>query len=59
MKVLRLLAVFAAGLALALAGCGSDDDGGGGGAGTTTDRSAGGWAVLSTRDFYGWAASLR
>jgi hypothetical protein len=35
MKVLRLLAVFAAGLALALAGCGSDD--GGGGAGTTTN----------------------
>jgi hypothetical protein len=36
MKVLKLLAVFAAGLALALAGCGSDD-GGGGGAGTTTN----------------------
>ncbi len=35
MKVLKLLAVFAAGLALALSGCGSDDDGGGGGAGTT------------------------
>jgi F0F1-type ATP synthase membrane subunit c/vacuolar-type H+-ATPase subunit K len=37
MKVLRLLAVFAAGLALGLAGCGSDDGGGGGGAGTTTN----------------------
>jgi hypothetical protein len=35
MKVLKLLAVFAAGLALALAGCGSDD--GSGGAGTTTN----------------------
>jgi hypothetical protein len=33
MKVLKLLAVFAAGVALALSGCGSD--GGGGGAGTT------------------------
>jgi hypothetical protein len=33
MKVLKLLAVFAAGVALALSGCGSDD--GGGGAGTT------------------------
>src|SRR5829696_1989858 len=37
MKVLKLLAVFAAGLALALAGCGSDDGSGGGGAGTTTN----------------------
>lgn len=37
MKVLKLLAVFAAGLALALAACGSDDDNGGGGAGTTTN----------------------
>lgn len=37
MKVLKLFAVFAAGLALALAGCGSDDGGGGGGAGTTTN----------------------
>jgi F0F1-type ATP synthase membrane subunit c/vacuolar-type H+-ATPase subunit K len=37
MKVLKLLAVFAAGLALALAGCGSDEGSGGGGAGTTTN----------------------
>ena len=37
MKVLKLLAVFAAGLALALGGCGSDDGSGGGGAGTTTN----------------------
>jgi hypothetical protein len=39
MKVLKLLAVFAAGVALALAGCGSDDGSGGGGAGTTTNRT--------------------
>jgi hypothetical protein len=40
-KTLTLLAVFAAGLALALGGCGSDEDngGGGGGAGTTTNES--------------------
>ena len=37
MKVLKQLAVFAAGVALALAGCGSDDGSGGGGAGTTTN----------------------
>jgi hypothetical protein len=37
MKVLKLLAVFATGLALALAGCGSDDGSGGGGAGTITN----------------------
>ena len=37
MKVLKLLAVFAAGLALALAGCGWDDGSGDGGAGTTTN----------------------
>jgi hypothetical protein len=37
MNVLKLLAVFAAGVALALAGCGSDDGSGGGGAGTTTN----------------------
>ena len=37
MRVLKLLAVFAAGLALALSGCGSDEGGGGGGAGTTTN----------------------
>jgi hypothetical protein len=37
MKVLKLLAVFAAGLALVLAGCGSDGGSGGGGAGTTTN----------------------
>ncbi len=37
MKVLKIFAVFAAGLALALAGCGSDDGSGGGGAGTTTN----------------------
>jgi hypothetical protein len=36
-QVLKLLAVFAAGLALALAGCGSDGGSGGGGAGTTTN----------------------
>ena len=35
MRVLKLLAVFAAGVALA--GCGSDDGSGGGGAGTTTN----------------------
>ena len=35
MRIVKLLAVFAAGLALALSGCGSDDDDGGGGAGTT------------------------
>ncbi len=35
MRIVKLLAVFAAGLALALSGCGSDDDNGGGGAGTT------------------------
>ena len=35
MRILKLLAVFAAGLTLALSGCGSDDDNGGGGAGTT------------------------
>jgi hypothetical protein len=35
-KLLGLLAIFAAGLALALGGCGSDDNGGGGG-GTTTN----------------------
>jgi hypothetical protein len=41
-KTLTLLALFAAGLALALGGCGSEDDnggGGGGGAGTTTNES--------------------
>jgi hypothetical protein len=39
-KTLTLLAVFAAGLALAVGGCGSDEDnGGGGGAGTTTNES--------------------
>ena len=32
-----VLQLFAAGLALALAGCGSDDGSGGGGAGTTTN----------------------
>jgi hypothetical protein len=37
MRVLKLLAVFAAGLALALAGCGSDDGSGGGGGGATTN----------------------
>jgi hypothetical protein len=36
MRVVNLLAVFAAGLALALSGCGSDDGSGGGGGGTTT-----------------------
>jgi hypothetical protein len=39
MRVVKLLAVFAAGLALALSGCGSDEDSGGGGAGTTTNGS--------------------
>lgn len=39
-RVLSLLAVFAAGLALALGGCGSDNDqGGGGGGGTTTEST--------------------
>jgi hypothetical protein len=41
-KTLTLLALFAAGVALALGGCGSEDDnggGGGGGAGTTTNES--------------------
>jgi hypothetical protein len=40
-KTLSLLAVFAAGLALALGGCGEDDGngGGGGGGGTTTNES--------------------
>ena len=41
-KTLTLLALFAAGLALALGGCGEDDGnggGGGGGAGTTTNES--------------------
>jgi hypothetical protein len=41
-KLLGLLAVFAAGLALALGGCGEDDGnggGGGGGGGTTTNES--------------------
>lgn len=37
MRVLKLLAVFAAGLALALSGCGSDDGSGGGGGGTPTN----------------------
>ena len=34
-RALALLAVFAAGVALALGGCGSDEGNGGGGAGTT------------------------
>jgi hypothetical protein len=38
-KLLTLLAVFAAGLALALGGCGSSDDTGGGGGGTTTEQT--------------------
>jgi hypothetical protein len=40
-KLLGLLAVFAAGLALALGGCGEDDGngGGGGGGGPTTNES--------------------
>jgi hypothetical protein len=37
MRVVKLLAVVVAGLALALSGCGSDDGSGGGGAGTTTN----------------------
>ena len=37
MRVVKLLAVFAAGLALALSGCGSDEGSGGGGGGTTTN----------------------
>jgi hypothetical protein len=36
MKLLRLMAIFAAGVSLAMGGCGSDDNGGGGGGGTTT-----------------------
>lgn len=39
MRMRKLLAVFAAGLVLALAGCGSDDGSGGGGGGTTTNRT--------------------
>jgi hypothetical protein len=40
-KMLTLLALFAAGLALAVGGCGSDDNNGGGegGGGTTTNES--------------------
>jgi hypothetical protein len=38
-KTALLAAVFVAGLALALSGCGSDDDGGGGGGGTTTEQT--------------------
>jgi hypothetical protein len=40
-KTLSLLAVFAAGLALALGGCGEDEGNGGGsgGGGTTTNES--------------------
>ena len=39
-KLFALLAVFAAGLALALGGCGEDDgNGGGGGGGTTTTET--------------------
>jgi hypothetical protein len=37
-KTAFLAAVFVAGLALALGGCGSDDDGGGGG-GPTTEQT--------------------
>jgi hypothetical protein len=35
MRVVKLLAVLAAGVALALSGCGSDDGSGGGGGATT------------------------
>ena len=43
-RTLLLLAIFAAGLALALGGCGSDDDkGGGGGGGTTTGQTGYGY----------------
>jgi hypothetical protein len=38
-KALGLLAVLAAGLALALGGCGSDDGNGGGGGGTTGETA--------------------
>jgi hypothetical protein len=37
MKAVKLLAVFVAGLALAISGCGSDGGSGGGGGGTTTN----------------------
>ena len=37
MRVVKLVAVFVAGLALALSGCGSDGGSGGGGGGTTTN----------------------
>jgi hypothetical protein len=43
-RALGLLAVFAAGLALALGGCGSDDGNGGGGGttgGTATEEDSG------------------
>lgn len=43
-RTLSLLAVFAAGLALALGACGSDDgNGGGGGGGTTTGQTGYGY----------------
>jgi hypothetical protein len=37
MRVAKLLAVFVAGLALTLSGCGSDEGSGGGGGGTRTN----------------------
>ena len=37
MKAVKLLAVFVAGLSLAISGCGSDGGRGGGGGGTTTN----------------------
>jgi hypothetical protein len=40
-KVIATLAVFAAGLALALGGCGSDGGGGGSGTGGTTTEDGG------------------
>ena len=45
-KAALLAAIFGAGLALALGGCGSDDNGGGGGGGTTEQTT--------TDDGYGY-----
>ena len=39
MTLFRLLAILAAGLALALGGCGSDENDGGGGGGATTEST--------------------
>jgi hypothetical protein len=51
-KTLTLLALFAAGLALALGGCGSEDDNGGGGAGTTTNETTTNESTTTNDDPY-------